>query len=86
MSTPSEHGSDSTTTPLPPPQAEEVQDTASSVLAEGAPPSDGPMVDQHPKRSVYSAYEGHPPAFCVTATAKGGFTIPIHGANSRVDR
>ena len=38
MSTPSEHGLDSATTPLPPPQAEEVQDTASSVLAEGAPP------------------------------------------------
>ena len=38
MSTPSEHGSDSATTPLLPPQAEEVQDTASSVLAEGAPP------------------------------------------------
>ena len=37
MSTPSEHGSHSATTPLPPPQAEEVQDTASFVLAEGAP-------------------------------------------------
>ena len=38
MSTPSEKGSDSTTTPPPPLPSEEVQDTASSVLAEGAPP------------------------------------------------
>ena len=38
MSTPSEHGSDSATTSLLPPQAEEVQDTASSVLAESTPP------------------------------------------------
>ena len=38
MSTPSEKGSDSATTPPPPWQSEEVQDTASSMLAEGAPP------------------------------------------------
>ena len=38
MSTPSEHGSGSATTPLPPSQDEEIQDTASSVLATGPPP------------------------------------------------
>ena len=38
MSTPSEKGSDSATTPPPPLQSDEVQDTASSVLAVGAPP------------------------------------------------
>ena len=38
MSTPSEHGSGSATTPPPPLQSDEVQDTASSVLAMGTPP------------------------------------------------
>ena len=38
MSTPSEKGSDSATTPPPPLQSDGVQDTASSVLAMGAPP------------------------------------------------
>ena len=38
MSTPSEKGSDSATSPPPPSPTEEIQDTASSMLAEGAPP------------------------------------------------
>ena len=38
MSTPSEHGSGSTTMPPPPLQSDEVQDTASFVLAVGTPP------------------------------------------------
>ena len=46
MSTPSEHGSGSVTTPLPPLQSDEGQDTASSVLAVGTPP--GVMVQYVP--------------------------------------